>query len=54
MASQKITWNIRKSQSAKGVVVVESKSRHIAASGAVVRIHCCSDAKIHVLRGDYK
>lgn len=54
MATQKIKWNVRKSQSARGVVVVESKSHRVSSSGNGVRIRFCSDAKIQVLRGEYK
>ena len=54
MAVQKITWNIRKSSSSKSVVVVEGRNAHVVASGRSVRIQCCSEAKIHVLRGDHK
>jgi hypothetical protein len=55
MANQKIKWTVRKSQSSRGVIVVESKGRHMALSsgGNSVRIHCCSDAKIHILRGEH-
>ena len=31
-----------------------SRSTHVVASGRSVRIQCCSEAKIHVLRGDHK
>lgn len=52
MAIQKVTWSVRKSQSAKSVVVVESRGRRAANSAnGSVRIHCCSDSKIKTLKG---
>ena len=54
MAVQKLTWNIRKSSSSKGVVVVEGRNNHVVASGRSVRIQCCSETKIHILRGDHR
>lgn len=54
MANQKITWNIRKSKSVHNVVVVEKKASHVVTSAGSVRIHCFSDAKIHILRGETK